>query len=429
MQPLTKFVKGNLVPLVCGLVVLLSIGAIFWPIGSWKNDLQTQMLERYNQVGLVDQLKANIQLPSGTVLQGATYESNVIAAAADQQKKMAAQAAEIKLKAGEQNQHGRVVPGAGGKLIPLLAGKPEDNFLPKINSAAGALPYTFMLDYNHIFKDWTTQLAGTDAVPPIPPTLNEISAEFTAEQKRAAQPIKGAPMFAGEASEAPVGAPDATYIRAAISRRASQLHMYVDAAAFYKATWASGAIPPNESQIFEGIVSSWFEQDFINAILEVNKGSANVGTSPVKRLERLTVGIPSNVLSAAAPGASLFASLNSTAPPPPTGMDPNRDLTGRVGNADYDVVVSYIGLDLDPAYENAFIAALYKQNNGYTVLNINTRVLDPFETSANGYLYGNVQVVHLDIMVEGLMYRSWTVPLMPDYIRHTLSLPPLPTTP
>ncbi len=106
-------------------------------------------------------------------------------------------------------------------------------------------------------------------------------------------------------------------------------------------------------------------------------------------------------------------------------------MTGRTSNAQYDVVLMSISIDLDPAYENAFIDALYKQNNGYTVLNVVTKVIDPFEASSNGYLYGYTQVVHLDILVEGLLFRSWTVPIMPDVTRNSLGLPlnPVPVVP
>ncbi len=109
-------------------------------------------------------------------------------------------------------------------------------------------------------------------------------------------------------------------------------------------------------------------------------------------------------------------------------------MTGRLSNPQYDVVLMSISLDLDPAYQNAFIESLYRQNNGYTVINVNTRVIDPFDATANGFLYGNTQVVHLDIVVEGLLFRSWTVPIMPDATRQQLGLPlnpppPAPTPP
>jgi hypothetical protein len=86
-----------------------------------------------------------------------------------------------------------------------------------------------------------------------------------------------------------------------------------------------------------------------------------------------------------------------------------------------------IVVHLDPAYINQFIDALYRQNNGYTVINQNLRVVDPLEASSSGYLYGATQVVRLELLVEGLLFRSWTVPLMPNDIRKVLGIPPVGT--
>jgi hypothetical protein len=68
---------------------------------------------------------------------------------------------------------------------------------------------------------------------------------------------------------------------------------------------------------------------------------------------------------------------------------------------------------------------LYRQNNGYTVINRSMRTVDPMEASSNGYLYGPVQVIRLELTVEGLLFRSWTVPLMPNDVRNKLAIQPV----
>jgi hypothetical protein len=51
---------------------------------------------------------------------------------------------------------------------------------------------------------------------------------------------------------------------------------------------------------------------------------------------------------------------------------------------------------------------------------VQTRAVDPLDRASNGYLYGNTPVVELELLVECVMFRSWTAPLMPDAIKLTL---------
>jgi hypothetical protein len=108
--------------------------------------------------------------------------------------------------------------------------------------------------------------------------------------------------------------------------------------------------------------------------------------------------------------------------PAAANSDASRIVTGHVSNDAYDVVLMRITLDMDPAFQNQFIDSLYRQNNGYTVLNISTRAIDPLEAAGNGFLYGPTQAVRLDILVEELMFRGWTVPLMPDETKRSLNI-------
>jgi hypothetical protein len=428
-----KFVKGNLVPLICGLAVLLGLIAwLVWPLPGWKEDLQGSMSERYGQVAAANQLISNITIPGGVTLTKATYEKNVIEAATHAQKNMAEQAKTIVEKAAEQNRAGRVKI-VNHKSIPYLGTLPEDNYLPTIDRTAGE-PYGFKVDYEHRFEIWMNKLVGKDNTPGIPPAQADIQAQLTAEHARAAAPIQGSAMFAGAAAAAAGGANDpaelARYTKAALARHASEIKMYVDLNPFTKRSWYGSSTPPTEPQIFEALIDCWFQDDVVNAILETNKGSTNVGTSPVKRLEKILVGVsPSSPTSL---GQMFFANPPAAAgapPAAPTAVDLTKDMTGRVSNSQYDVVLMNITVDLDPAYENAFIAALYRQNNGYTVLNVTTKAIDPFDAAGNGYLYGNTQVVHLDLLVEGLLFRSWTLPIMPDATKTALGIPLTPATP
>ena len=101
-------------------------------------------------------------------------------------------------------------------------------------------------------------------------------------------------------------------------------------------------------------------------------------------------------------------------------------MTERTGTSDYDVVYMNISIDLDPAYQNKFIDNLYRQNNGYTVIMVQSATVDPIDAASRGFLYGNVQVVHLEILVEGLLFRNWTLPIMPADTKTLLGVPATP---
>jgi hypothetical protein len=424
------FIKANLVLLICGLVVLLGLVAwLVWPLPAWKTDLQASMTERYSKVLQANQLVSNITIPGGVTLQKATYEKNVIDAAVSAQKNMAQQAATVIKRAAEQNRASRVKL-VNGKTIPYIGNLPEDNYLPTIDRTAGE-PYGFKVDYEKQFEYWLAELVGKENTAGTPPSQTDIQAQLTLEHSRAAAPIQGNAMFAGAAAAAAGGGNDPAeltrYERLALSRRASEIKMYVDAAAFQRRDWYGKQTPPTEPQIFEALIDCWFQQDVVNAILETNKGSTNVGTSPVKRLEKIVVGASAGTQGAGNTGV-FFANAVTTpgAPVAPTALDLTKTMTGRLSNSQYDVVLMNITVDIDPAYQNAFIASLYRQNNGYTVLNVSSKTVDPFDASGNGYLYGNVQVVHLDILVEGLLFRSWTLPIMPDATKTLLGIPVTP---
>jgi hypothetical protein len=103
--------------------------------------------------------------------------------------------------------------------------------------------------------------------------------------------------------------------------------------------------------------------------------------------------------------------------------EPSRSMTGRASGQSYDVVLMQICLDLDPAYFNKFIEQLYKRNMGYTVIGVRWKAADPLDRASNGFIYGDGQVVEYEILVEGLLFRNWTLPLMPSNVRTALAIP------
>ncbi len=327
MKPVIKFIKANLVPLICGFVVLLGLLAwLVWPLPGMKDDLEKTMADRYSKVDQANHLIRSITLPGGQTLTNVTYEPNIIEAASKAQKSMSSQAATIVKTAAAQNQKDRVKM-VNGKPVPLLGGQPEDNFLPVIDRSI-AEPYAFKSDYERQFTTWMTQLIGKDNTPGTPPSTTDIQNALTAEHARAAAPIAGNPMFAGAASAGGSSDPNELlrYTRKALTRRAADIKMYVDYDAPQRRDWFGKQTPPTEPQIFEALVDCWFQQDVFHAILDINKNSANVGQSPIKRLEKVRVGVGSG--GQAGGGAGIFFTSGPPTPAAP-GSPPPRPTTPK----------------------------------------------------------------------------------------------------
>lgn len=264
-----------------------------------------------------------------------------------------------------------------------------------------------------------------------------------------------------------------------VMNRASSLHMYVEAGAFQKRAWFFLNDPPNEQQVFYALVDSWFQSDLVKAILSINNpalasnikpdAKPDVGKAPIKRLTRVVVGnnartrflntgtvgaapvaggvgttpgdpgptflTPTNAQNGTTPGAavmgpSVAGGNQGIAPAKPGGVqlpatpngtpDYTLGMTGRSAGQTYDVAYMSVVMDLDPAYFNKFVDALYRQNMGYTVVNVQCRMVDPLDRASNGYLYGDTQVMEVEVLVECILFRSWTAPLMPEAVKTDL---------
>lgn len=297
----------------------------------------------------------------------------------------------------------------------------------------------------------------------------------------------------------------------AVQANAKSISIYADTDAaqndpdypFMVDPWATSGNKPTMSQLWEGQLELWIQQDIARAIARTNK-QVNPGgdelNNPVKRLIGMRV-VPgyiglqtrgampiatsqtnensqfqsssnpqatvihyfttqgqngtsgTDVADAAIGGsASLKAFFNTsnsygsssnsttaltpngTYPPPVNGQRTNGhnqpvphnfyvSPTGRVSNAVYDVrqvkvslIVNYRQL---PVLFNA-IAHI----NFMTVLCCNIHDVNPYAALAEGYDYGQGNIVRVDMLIETLWIRAWTAKLMPKLTREYVGIDP-----
>jgi len=452
-----RFVKAQLFLIVCGLVVLLALASLYWPISTSRAALEDQMNSRLTFGRQAVELDAiPYQIPgSSDVNQKGPVTDKLISVKNLIINKVAQQAEEINQLVSRDNELHRVVNG-----VPLLGNVPQNNYLPKLARDS----MDFKVEYGAIYKRWLGLLLKGAEDPGsnfnvytegAPPSMAEIDKLIKDEE---AQKVAAAPRLSTGQVIQPVAAQmnareKAMFIRSTVSDRAKRVAMYVTPDAFQIRPCASEDKAPDERQIFEALVDSWVQQDIVDAILSINKNSRSVENSAIKRLELIAIGAdsakaePSGSVSSvgALPGTLANSGpwyvLQGATGAAPTGMaaapgagasgaqiDFSKSMTGRVSvaRADgrYDVAHVKVILDLNPSSLNRFIAALYQQNNGYTVLSIpRVDAVDPFDAASKGYLYGQEPVVRVEMVVESLFFRRWTEPLMPDSIKNELGIP------
>ena len=220
---------------------------------------------------------------------------------------------------------------------------------------------------------------------------------------------------------------------------------------------------PSPSALWEGQLQLWILQDLVEAIMITNdvQNQRDHGTdaagnpirssvlnAPIKRLIRAevlpgyvglhTLGGTNAVTGNVGGGAPPAAGAGAAGFPPPAGgrmTDQSRDEpvgdnyvfapTGRASNHLYDVRHARLLLHADVQRLPEFFNVL-SQVNLMTVLNMRIKELDEYELLAEQYMYGQGDVVEVELIIETLWLRDWTAPLMPEPVKQYVGLLPPP---
>ncbi|NNM88632.1 MAG: hypothetical protein HKL95_08945, partial [Phycisphaerae bacterium] len=80
------------------------------------------------------------------------------------------------------------------------------------------------------------------------------------------------------------------------------------------------------------------------------------------------------------------------------------------------------GVIIAPSKINTFINNMYRQNNGYTLLNVQIRTVDPIDAITHGYVYGAVPAVEADFLFEDILFNQWNGRVMPAAYRRRFGI-------
>jgi hypothetical protein len=410
-------IKKNLVSIICGVIILMAIVALFWPINGYYKQLQAtatarksvyqtlkSLLEKPRQLPIVSLDSTDPQplgqFPTTLVIQQGTAVTQQVHAESD-----AILAAAIKM-----NQHEPLISDVlpQGPTSSAIAFRDQyKSYVNYLNSdtRANSFPIRIMN-------------AG------FPPTDLEIQAKLA----DVGQQIKAKTQFSGTGQAMNQPAIDAE-LAATMPKVPDQLKLqaaqnckvYIDPTTFEPYTpivAGNFGAPPEPSTIFAAQVQLWVQEDIAKSIAAVNQDAHNVMESPVKHLLEVRVldtmgGTPP---AAAAGAADAGADLTGTLP-----KNYAFSPTGRASNAVYDVIPIMLTMDVDAEQIPRVLQEL-SRNKFITVTNCSIQSVDTGLLQAMGYYYGTKPVVELNLQCEELLLRKWTEPLMPLHIKEVLGI-------
>lgn len=472
-----KFIKKNLLLIILAIVVLCSLVVLVYPLSKWSHRLRSRMRTSLSMVGVAKSLsRMQINIPGLKVFTG-PITPEIINRKRQVQKLMHGQSREIVAMAGKLNSLGRVIfpDGPKGEVVPLLAGKPEQRLLPRPNQSL-VRQGNFKRDYRRLFlpadrnpRGWLARLDA--AMPPSKEQIRRLVRQRL-EQLHLSMPQS---MVANQANDQKSRIIEQV-TRHAIFQTAEHCRIYASPACFQERDFIeSPTVVPSAMDIYDAFVDTWLQNDVVNAIIQTNHGSVNVAESPIKQLLYVRVG------SGASPGAvtnsghlmptmlgrgGLFVSEGAASAPTNTGIYPAQNypgappngpgapngpggyppagfsgnypgaapsvaatgsnytesMTGHIGSSIYEVIKVRVGLILEPSKLNDFINNLYRQNNGYTVLNVQIKTVDPITAISYGFVYGPVSVIEADMTIEELMFNEWNGRVMPKAYRQKFGI-------
>ena len=216
-----------------------------------------------------------------------------------------------------------------------------------------------------------------------------------------------------------------------LRQHASKYHIFVDtledrSAIFQIGAWSLPGRSPQIENIWQGQMELWVQQDIVEAIGTANHiwdASVNVMQNPVKKLINMSV-VPNYVGINTTGALTKSGKLTPGAPNSGETRLPNGFLmspTGRRSNTLYDVIHARVSVIVDYQQMSRLFEAIGK-TNFMTILSMNIIDVDEYEALKSGYLYGAGDCVQVDLVLETLWLRDWTVGLMPEGTKKMLSI-------
>lgn len=421
-----EVIKKNIISIICGIIALAAVIALFWPIGGYYADLQSRadarkstfsslngLLTKQRTLPLIDPFSTESQplgqFPTPAIINRGQIVTNEIA---EESKNMLAAAETLRV-------HEPLVPEA----------------LPGADTMHATY---FLRKYQQVMNFLSTDPAVRSQSLPVtilhagmPPTEAEIQnalqqVKTNIEGSKTQYDAKGKAVNA-EAVAAMVATAQADLPGDMRSDAATKNKMYIDPTAYRLEQNLTGLQPPGGEAMFNGQIQLWIMQDVFDSLAAANGDSTSVPTSIVKHLWRID--IPEAPFATGAklaltpppPGSDQSAAPGLTNDPLHPVKNPAVSATGRVSNGLYDVVPFNLRITVDEAQVPLVLDTL-SRDKFITVLRTDVLPVDSGQALLSGYIYGDKPCVVLNLSCEELFFRDETRKLMPDSIQRMLGM-------
>lgn len=440
MKGILGWIKSHLIMVVSTVVIVVSI-PLGWMFSSkWNADIRAKQEQRVSQAyNKVKNAKVTYVIPSLLPGEQAVSETRapnryVTEFYAEQRKEREAQAAEVvtTVIAFNKNGHTLLAP----ELLPVPSNRQQETRLKYefLDRMAGD-PVT---GATTIYRDLLRSIGAGEAPDPVKlaTTIQDLQ---TREMERMIAESGAGSISPEEQEQLRKLLADRRLAEA--QRRARDVSVFMTMAAFDPQAFGptSAQIPPVDQRARPATVAPslaeafgwnfdyWVVSDLLRAVDKANTDAggtrANVENALVKRVERIGVeALPLTTEEAAQEFDSFGQAIETeTFEASSEGTDPSVSVTGRKSNAEYDVIKARMTLVVDAERLPRLFKA-FSETNLITVLDMDVREVDLWADLRQGYYYGKAPVVRVDLELETVWHRDWTVPMMPESVKSALGV-------
>lgn len=443
-----EVVKRNLYSIICGVIAIIAVVLAFFPLGGMFEDLQADLNESKGDYSSINSLLAKEHTAPDVDIDNAEQRKlgrfptpKVIAAGEAAVQKVQEQSLQLLQAAMQMN---RKAP-----LVPSVLPAPQ----------SGAARSDFKYEYYTKLHDFVKQMNATRA-----PTEEQVELRREAVLNEMQQNAGFGNEFARNDLNLEVQMKELTIPDEMAREAAARGSIYVSAepgggtgggGLAGEALELNGlksfdvhhpGIPtpsqnalPTIVDVWAAQLGIWVQEDIVDAIVKTNGNAQGVTNSVVKRLHEIKVpkeyvtkmgripltdesGVSMRLdqrqQQAAEPDAVPMDLGDPNKPP----KDGKQSATGRIGNDLYDVLHFSLVVDLDATRFREFMANLVS-NRHITILSVDLEGVDRDREFQNLYIiYGDQPVVRMRLTCEALMFREWTLPLMPKEVQKLLNI-------
>jgi len=435
--------KNWIIPSLC-VVMLVVLGTAWWFSSGWNEQIrESQQKVASDLLNQVNNTKVTYALPivagDAKAVELSSAPNAVLTQKFAERKKQLLEQREGVVKVAEAFNKGDKKPLIDGlfpapaagqeQLKPLefvqkLAGNPAQGtqsayqgLLDSIRAGGPVVSTQLEAQLNDILRRETEKIRGNGGARELTPTEKESLSRLLLDARRA------------------------EYVR-----RANEISVYADMSIFPSSGVAGGggsggnvpgmgavsganqillaapATPPNVRQTFLWQSDFWLLQDVFAIVRNANTGPGGKLTgerdSVVKRIERIEI-LPWRAQTAT---EGVGGEMAGAAPPVPGEFKDSISGHSDGASTEYDVRRARVTMIVSSARLPELFNAVGRSNFAF-VTGFAMDKVDGWQDLAQGYYYGDENVVRVLLDLEFTWLRSWTEPLFPDAIRKGLGLP------